>query len=89
MDGWRDDDLAFTLPWGFDLASITVPVSIWQGSEDLMVPQQHAPWLAAAIQGAELHIAPGEGHISLAMRSFDLVLDWIVERGGLRAGQPA
>jgi hypothetical protein len=54
-----------------------------------MVPQQHAPWLAAAIQGAELHIAPGEGHISLAMRSFDLVLDWIVERGGLRAGQPA
>jgi hypothetical protein len=29
--GWRDDDLAFTRPWGFELAAIERPVSVWQG----------------------------------------------------------
>lgn len=31
--GWRDDDLAFLAPWGFDLAGITLPVAIWQGDQ--------------------------------------------------------
>jgi len=63
--GWRDDDIAFTRPWGFDLASITVPVSIWQGDQDRMVPLAHGRWLAAHIPAAEVHLRPGEGHISL------------------------
>ena len=63
--GWFDDDIAFTVPWGFDLASIRVPVAIWQGGQDLMVPQAHGPWLAARIPTAVPHLAPDEGHISL------------------------
>jgi pimeloyl-ACP methyl ester carboxylesterase len=82
VDGWLDDDIAFTRPWGFDLAAISVPVSIWQGSDDLMVPQHHAPWLASAIPGAELHILNGEGHLTLGQRRIGDLFDWIAARTG-------
>ena len=36
--GWRDDDLALVRPWGFSVRDITVPVAVWQGTEDMMVP---------------------------------------------------
>jgi len=67
VDGWVDDDLAFTGPWGFDLASITVPVAIWQGSEDLMVPYAHGQWLATQVPGVRAHLLQGEGHLSVAV----------------------
>ena len=71
VDGWVDDDLAFTGPWGFDLASITVPVAIWQGSEDLMVPYAHGQWLATQVPGVRAHLLPGEGHLSVALGGLD------------------
>ncbi len=64
-DGWRDDDLAFLADWGVDLAGIRVPVSIWQGDQDRMVPLAHGRWLGAHIPNATTHLVPGEGHLSL------------------------
>lgn len=40
-DGWADDDLAFVTGWGFELAEIQVPVSLWQGDANKMVPFSH------------------------------------------------
>jgi pimeloyl-ACP methyl ester carboxylesterase len=63
--GWHDDDMAFVQPWGFDPADIAVPVLVWQGTDDLMVPVAHGRWLAQAIPTAQVRIVEGEGHLSL------------------------
>ena len=65
FDGWIDDDLAFTKPWGFDLKAISKPVYVWQGDDDFMVPHAHSYWLEKHIPTARLSFIPGHGHISL------------------------
>jgi pimeloyl-ACP methyl ester carboxylesterase len=65
FDGWIDDDLAFAGAWGFDLGAIRVPVTVWQGDLDLMVPLAHGRWLADTIAGARARFVEGHGHISL------------------------
>jgi pimeloyl-ACP methyl ester carboxylesterase len=67
IDGWRDDDLAFTRDWGLSLDALghATPVAIWQGDQDRMVPEMHGAWLAANIPLARARFRPGEGHLSL------------------------
>jgi pimeloyl-ACP methyl ester carboxylesterase len=74
-EGWVEDDLAFCGHWGFDLASITVSVAIWQGREDLMVPSSHGEWLAAKVPGARPHLLEGVGHVSLVARIGEILQD--------------
>jgi pimeloyl-ACP methyl ester carboxylesterase len=81
-DGWVDDDLAFIGPWAFDLDEIAGPVSIWQGSEDLMVPFGHGQWLAARVPGATAHLLPGEGHLSIGLGALDPMLDELTAAAG-------
>jgi pimeloyl-ACP methyl ester carboxylesterase len=73
--GWFDDDWAMWRPWGFDLAAISVPVTIWQGGEDMFVPPQNAEWLADQVPGAKLNLLPEEGHLSLVDRHYGTILD--------------
>lgn len=72
--GWLDDDLAFAGPWGFSLSDVDVPVTVWQGEQDLMVPLAHGRWLAAAIPGAQAQLLPDHGHVSLTEGVIPLVL---------------
>jgi pimeloyl-ACP methyl ester carboxylesterase len=73
--GWFDDDMALTRPWGFRLDGVDVPVAIWQGGQDRMVPFAHGRWLAAHLPGATAMLLPGEGHLSIAVAKFGEVVD--------------
>lgn len=73
--GWRDDDLAFVKPWGFEVSSISVPVSVWQGGHDRMVPVEHGRRLIAAIPTATAHLEPREGHMSFINRLGEILAE--------------
>ena len=77
-DGWLDDDLAFVAPWGFELDEITGPVSLWQGTDDLMVPFAHGEWLAEHVPGVRAHLLEGEGHLSIGVGALEQMLDELV-----------
>lgn len=73
--GWREDGLAIMAPWGFDLGDARVPVAIWQGRQDAMVPFGHGEWLAVNVPGARAHLFEDEGHISLVARLPEILAD--------------
>ena len=60
--GWIDDDLALLRPWGFEPEAIAVPVRLWQGDVDVLVPPAHSRRLSARIPAAELVVVAGAGH---------------------------
>jgi pimeloyl-ACP methyl ester carboxylesterase len=73
--GVRDDGIAAVSPWGFDLADIRVPVAVWQGRQDAMVPFEHGAWLAAHVPGARAHLVEDEGHLSLVARLDEILAE--------------
>ena len=80
--GWFDDDMAMIRPWGFDLDSIGVPVHIWQGRHDRMVPFAHGEWLAAHIPTVIPHLFDELGHLTIVLDSMGAVLDELVATRG-------
>lgn len=76
-DGWVDDDLAFIKPWGFEVGDIKVPVLLYHGSEDKMVPFAHGKWLVDHLPRGtcESHLLPGEGHISVSVGKLQDMLE--------------
>ena len=77
--GWLDDDLSFTVPWGFELGSIRGQVHVWQGAHDRMVPFAHGQWLVAHLGNACAHLHPEHGHMSLAVAGFPGIVDALVD----------
>jgi pimeloyl-ACP methyl ester carboxylesterase len=61
--GYVQDIRVLARPWGFSLEDIPVPVQLWHGDEDRVIPMHHGRYLASVIPGATLRICPGEGHM--------------------------
>jgi pimeloyl-ACP methyl ester carboxylesterase len=78
--GWLDDDLAYVRPWGFELKSVRVPVAIWHGAQDRMVPINHGRWMASNVAGAQARMLDEEGHLSLVSHA-ERILEDLVELG--------
>jgi pimeloyl-ACP methyl ester carboxylesterase len=75
--GWVDDNLAFCVPWGFNLSDIQVPVLLWHGENDVFSPAAHARWLAGRIPGAELWMGSDAAHFG-ALEVVPDVLSWLI-----------
>lgn len=78
VDGWVDDDLAFVKAWGFDVASIRVPVLLVQGEQDGFVPVSHFEWLTTHVAGAERRLSAADGHLSLSEAAVTEVHEWLL-----------
>jgi pimeloyl-ACP methyl ester carboxylesterase len=82
VEGWLQDDLAMTSPWGFELEAITTPVSFWTGRLDQFVSWRHTVWMAERVPGAHLHVHGDEGHVSLKKNHFPEILDDVMRLAG-------
>lgn len=79
-DGWIDDDLAFTKPFGFDAGAIACPTLIVHGHLDRFVPVSHGQWLSRAVPGAEAWLLANEAHLSLLINRVGSVHEWLLKR---------
>jgi pimeloyl-ACP methyl ester carboxylesterase len=61
-------------PWDFRLQDVRMPVSLWQGLADQILPAAMARRLAAALPACNPRYLPGEGHLSLVVRHIGEVL---------------
>ncbi|HEX6868554.1 MAG TPA: alpha/beta fold hydrolase, partial [Candidatus Limnocylindrales bacterium] len=84
-DGWVDDLLAFTRPWGFDVADIRIPVLLTYGRTDVLVPAAHGDWLAAHVPGAIAWVDEEAGHLG-DDSTMDRDMTWLA---GHEASEPA
>jgi len=79
IDGWIDDVIALSSPWGFEPAKITVPVKLWGGHDDVFSPIGHMYWLAERINGAEVEREYGKAHFG-AVQILPRILAWAARK---------
>jgi len=61
-DGAYRDVLLISRPWGLNLDEVTVPVFMWHGVADTVVPISTARTLSKLIPGCETYFIPNAGH---------------------------
>jgi pimeloyl-ACP methyl ester carboxylesterase len=68
-----DDYLVCRRPWGFDPCALEIPVTLWHGRGDRLVPLAHTLALAAAIPGCEARVDRHGGHFFYSRRLAEIL----------------
>lgn len=63
----------FIAPWRFELIQVQVPVEIWQGTADTLVPSVWAEKTHSCLPHSNLHLLEGQGHF-LGHSKVDIIL---------------
>ena len=63
MDALGWDLIKVFLPWGFRLADISIPVTIWHGSQDPWVTQEQIDFQASAVPNSSVVMWNDSGHL--------------------------
>jgi pimeloyl-ACP methyl ester carboxylesterase len=77
--GVVDDYASIAEPWGFPVEDIKVPLTLFQGDADTIVPMHHTEALAARVPDADVVVWPGAGHFGVFSRVGE-VLDALLAR---------
>ena len=64
-------------PWGFDPSELSCPCDIWRGTEDKIVPEVHAHWLAGRISQHRFHLVENCGHFLLRLKGEEVLRELI------------
>ena len=76
--GIMQDLALFTRPWAFSLRDIHVPIRLWHGTADPVIPLAHSEHLAALVPDSRLFLLPGLGHFA-GFTNSPAVLDDMME----------
>jgi pimeloyl-ACP methyl ester carboxylesterase len=76
--GLVSDARIYTEAWPFDLRAIGVPVHLWHGEEDFIVPVDVGKHYAAHVPGIKARILPGEGHFSVILNSLPEIIETLI-----------
>jgi pimeloyl-ACP methyl ester carboxylesterase len=75
VDGWLEDCIALTRPWGFELSELTSPTSVWYGTADSLGSRGHHEYLLSTIPGARRQELRG-GHV-LDAQDLAAIYEWL------------
>ena len=65
-------------PWGFDLGDVRVPVRLWHGEDDRVVPPAMGAYLERALRDCRATYVPEHGHYSLVHDYAEPILSCLV-----------
>jgi pimeloyl-ACP methyl ester carboxylesterase len=79
-DGIAADAASFAADWGFRLHDVSVPVQLWHGEQDTIVPADTARHNARLLPQASLVTFRDDGHL-LYFRRWQGILQWSIAAG--------
>jgi pimeloyl-ACP methyl ester carboxylesterase len=81
-EGWWEDWCATFSPWGIDVTTVDIPIILWHGEDDQMVPVSHARWYASKLSRIELQLLPDIDHTNIDENLRSAAFEWTSRHSG-------